>query len=948
MLSRPFPTHATTPIPPPTGWATPADDWSDDPSFDFDEGGMLPTSSPASTTSRSSRQSRERKLSGSPLRQMHLKGIIEDDFVLDDHAFDDGPPTLKSRIPLPVHSPSATTSTLLRKGDSPTSTLRRKGSSPRTSMKTLTLNATVMGAGPKGVGVITRLGSGPSGKAMPSGGVKTKARAIEKAWDGDLDFDSSFDGLTGTIGSGGGSLKLKLTPKSLSDQLADMNALDDFPDLDDGDQDTLKASATLKAKLPPPRRRDDQATIKPKVKSSPVEAPKPEEDDLEDDLLLPLNLTNLTLATGSQPARKLRPRTSMASTATTATTATDWDAPTTPSTTGRKSIAGAFSWGDESPSRGRHCETSMTSVSDCAGRDSLKDKDEVDEEDYEDGLVLPDPSFFASRNAQTLNQILDRKRKQQYAPPPLPPLPQRGDDSFEDGIVFDNPRAELTHRRLEKNRRNRTIPTPFILGADRKKTEASKLGHPFFPFPPPPVPPSAAPPQRARSPGGSLRSNMGKTRPESPFFRSGSRSRRTSDNAMQPPPMPPLPSRATAPNLAAHSTSHRLRTQKSQHNLTTAPSPTLTRKQSLASMQDAIASGHRPSELPQHPPLPIMPGEKPGSRLTMPTSSSLAKMRPPVNTTFNRNKIRTMEMPRRTKQWGDGTELDGLEDLRVDDDAKSPRSTGSKSPHATLRARKSSDRAIAKQPPTPTAASFKAEEKDKKKRRQRKPALNLIRNLGATDKPKTVGEMTWNPRTSRWEGNEGVLRDFDAVASSTRPALISHFTGSSVASSAHTNAPQARIFGDMKFDPDRMCWISLLPPDEVEPDPFADMADDEGSVCSAGGSGTIRALPHKLVNIGISSRFVSDTSVGTGLTTASAATGYTGLSTLTSASWEDRTPLRTEMPELWAECREAEERHRREMRGWVLRPVQSQNDLRDRERREEKRLWEVRNLALRS
>jgi hypothetical protein len=153
----------------------------------------------------------------------------------------------------------------------------------------------------------------------------------------------------------------------------------------------------------------------------------------------------------------------------------------------------------------------------------------------------------------------------------------------------------------------------------------------------------------------------------------------------------------------------------------------------------------------------------------------------------------------------------------------------------------------------------------------------------------------------------------------------------------------------MKFDPEKMCWVSLLPPDEVEPDPFADMADDEESVSSAGGgSGTIRQLPHKLVNIGFNSRFVSDTSVGTGLTAASAATGHTGLTTLTSASWEERTPLRTEMPELWAECREAEDRHRREMRGWVLRPAQSQSDMRDRERREQKRLWEVRHLAMRS
>lgn len=617
---------------------------------------------------------------------MHLKDIIEDDFVLDDDAFDEGVPTLKSRIPLPIHSTPPSTSTLLRKDHT------APRSSSGSSMKTLTLNATVMGAGPTGIGTITRLGSAP--KPSSGGKVKARARAIEKGGDADDDFESSFDSLSSLGNSGGpnsGALKLKLRPKlaPLAGRMPDIDALDDLPDLDDEDQATLKASATLKAKLPPPRKRDDSDTIKIKPKSP----PKPEEDDLEDDLVLPLNLTNLTLATqSSTSSRKVRPRASLASTA---TTATDWDVPNTPSTSGRKSIAGAFSWGDESPSRGRHSETSMTSVSDGPERQSKDAKEDVEGEDYEDGLVLPDPSFFASRNASTLNKILDRKRKQQYAPPPPPQIPQRGDDSFEDGLVFDNPRAELTARRLEKSRRNRTIPAPFLLGADRKKAETSKLSHPF---PPPPIPQSSSiPPPRsgARSPGGSLRSNSGKQRPESPFItRTSSRARRVSDNSMPPPPVPtvpPLPSRGAGAGASGATTStpatpHRLRTQKSYHNLGPSPSPTLARKQSLASMQDAIASGHvRTSDLPA---IPALPEKHATSRLTMPTSSSLAKMRPPVNTTFNRNRIRTVEMPRRTKQWGDGTELDGFDDLRVDDDAKSPRSTGSKSPYSTLRGRK--------------------------------------------------------------------------------------------------------------------------------------------------------------------------------------------------------------------------------------------------------------------
>jgi hypothetical protein len=146
-----------------------------------------------------------------------------------------------------------------------------------------------------------------------------------------------------------------------------------------------------------------------------------------------------------------------------------------------------------------------------------------------------------------------------------------------------------------------------------------------------------------------------------------------------------------------------------------------------------------------------------------------------------------------------------------------------------------------------------------------------------------------------------------------------------------------------------MCWVSLLPPGEDEPDPFEGMADDEDDLgagmargWASGGSGTLTRASGKLVSIGIgasapsSTRFVSESGI-------SIAT--------TAASWEDRRlpPAGAEVPpELVAECREAEERHRREMRGWTLRPAQSASDLRDRERREEKRLWELRKLALRT
>lgn len=111
-----------------------------------------------------------------------------------------------------------------------------------------------------------------------------------------------------------------------------------------------------------------------------------------------------------------------------------------------------------------------------------------------------------------------------------------------------------------------------------------------------------------------------------------------------------------------------------------------------------------------------------------------------------------------------------------------------------------------------------------------------------------VGEMRWNPQTLRWEGNDHVLRDFDnAMSSSTRPALITQLSASALGSpvSSTTGIPGARVVGNMLFDPIKMCWVSQLPPEEEEPDVFADMADDEddaGSEWEKSKGGTIRGL----------------------------------------------------------------------------------------------------------
>lgn len=335
----------------------------------------------------------------------------------------------------------------------------------------------------------------------------------------------------------------------------------------------------------------------------------------------------------------------------------------------------------------------------------------------------------------------------------------------------------------------------------------------------------------------------------------------------------------------------------------------------------------------------------------------------------------TMKMnSSRRKLYGDGTELDGIDDLRIVEDLSNwaigkGQESGSVRSLAGLGLGRPSKREHEhrlhshgqnqghSQAQAAGQKDKPQEEKRKKSggtqlatRKIRRKGGGLIKHLGGADKKKVVGEMTWNPNTLRWEGNESVLRDFDTI-SSTRPALITHYTGSSVGAGVYspmgsTSAAVApRIVGDMQFDPIHMKWISVLPADEDEPDPFEGMADDEDE--EAGG-GTIRAgAGRRFVPIGPGSGSVASSSTWSQRLASESSMSIAA----SSASWEDRMrpSIGAEIsPELWAECKEAEERHRKEMRGWIMRPPNGSSEMSERERREEKRLWEIRTLAMRS
>lgn len=199
--------------------------------------------------------------------------------------------------------------------------------------------------------------------------------------------------------------------------------------------------------------------------------------------------------------------------------------------------------------------------------------------------------------------------------------------------------------------------------------------------------------------------------------------------------------------------------------------------------------------------------------------------------------------------------------------------------------------------------------------------------------------MKWNPQTLRWEGNDQALRDFDAAtASSTRPALITHLTGSSIGSPVTNFAAGARVVGNMIFDPSRMCWISRLPPEEDEPDVFADLADDEEDDWDRKG-GTIRACANQLLDQTLATAATRGDSPSPRRPTSAHSRAMSE-----SGSERGARPALTSLldvdGQLLEKCRRAEDRHRAEMKGWRLR---RENDAEP----DRSSLYEIRALATR-
>ncbi len=234
--------------------------------------------------------------------------------------------------------------------------------------------------------------------------------------------------------------------------------------------------------------------------------------------------------------------------------------------------------------------------------------------------------------------------------------------------------------------------------------------------------------------------------------------------------------------------------------------------------------------------------------------------------------------------------------------------------------------------------------------------------------------MRWNPQSLLWEGNESALKDFDSHAHPARPALITHLTGSSVGSPNSFLGHNARIVGNMIFDPTKMCWINRNMEDEI--DPFAGMSDDEENEATWGKNKSATITIRTYRTSAPTSGTPLETVAGSPARPSAAATNRSSMAFTTTSesdtesietpSWagsaiEGSPPRRFErgasaslipdVDEALAEiCHQAEERHRKEMRGWLPSPTRRDRHAANEDddvRINRSYLFEIRELATR-
>ncbi|TRM66432.1 hypothetical protein BD626DRAFT_487739 [Schizophyllum amplum] len=778
----------------------------------------------------------------------------------------------------------------------------------------------------------------------------------DKEDDDDMDWDAEMD-LGATAGASAkppvrGIIARPLGAGSVRGMTTIRPPLPSTSDFDDDDDD--EGVSTIKvAALPKPI---------PRPPSKQQERPPVIDEDFEDAFALPSDLTQLSLAPLSLNHRSSK-------------TSLEWGDKDHTSSSQSSDAYSTLGLADASPS-----SNSASSV-------SLPDTETEDDDDSEgdlDGLVIPTDLFDSG--AKKLTKLLDKKKEEMYGVQQVK-VATAPEEDFESGLVIDDDvelspsRLLYTHQQQQTSRVNYGRSNSFPINKPsslRPPSRTRSENRAKSPANPPPsstrqlskIRLSPSPPLRHTARSQTFGSLGNANPPPSPFLvpKPGSlRGQKSATGLKSPSPastsrltrkasLSSLMDTSQASGSGSVSSSG---SAKARYEEPTAASRAKIHKHSATTR----VSGTK-FEVP--PTRPSTPSSNPAAlRLTMPTQGSrTGKLRPALSSVFSPTASgpqspmfrtsspaprppsslskqasrpptappaapRLLRKPKRARTYGDGTELDGFDDLPTDRDKEGrfriePKGYGNRIPGGTYQSktgtirRKGRSTSSSENLHTAFLATTnlpkrtKTSDNPSKKKKtnagspsksglpRRKPTL--IRNLGGIGGPKGT------------PGNDQALRDFDAATgTSTRPALITHLTGSSIGSPVGSFASGARIVGNMIFDPQRMCWISTLPPEDEEPDVFANMADDEGDDAWETKGGTIRA------SLGSTTSEASATSTSTGSPPRSISRSHMRTVSESGSEHElgSRASLVCDIDDNFVEnTRRAEERHRQEMRNW--------------------------------
>jgi hypothetical protein len=508
----------------------------------------------------------------------------------------------------------------------------------------------------------------------------------DKDDDDDEDWDIQMD-----LGKTGGAkakavvaglvARSEPSPSSSQSQIFSIRPPHSLPDIDNEDDEDEGVSTIKAAALP--------MTV--------AKAPQsPSDEDFEDGFALPSDLTRLSLA---------------------------------PLSLNHRSSKHSLEWGDKDQSSSSQSSDAYSSLgfadaspsSASASSASLPETETEDEEDDLDGLVIPSALFESGQGSRQLTKILEMKKKAQFTNNQLKVARPNPEDDFESGLVIEDdvdlsPSRLLTNAQHQQSQRHfnrsNSMPTqrPTALRPpSRLNRSKSPLGPPVSSArqlqkirlsPSPPL----RPPSRSQT-FQTFSSVTSSPPPATPFLtpKPGSLRGQKSYSGLKPPTPPSSTRRLTRkaslsslveashPQASGSGYINEAGSQTARYEEPTAASRAKFNKNTTGRIQDFKVPPTRPST----------PSSNAAAlRLTMPTqlrsksrpalsgvfaagpsvpatasTSYPVPPRPPSSLSRKSSRVisspqpsapKVLRRPKRQHTYGDGTELDGIDDLPTD------------------------------------------------------------------------------------------------------------------------------------------------------------------------------------------------------------------------------------------------------------------------------------------